>query len=204
MGNKLILVGPLTITLLAVQSVVIAGCWAPDTREPRGAIAVAAEAVEAGQPRRLFRVIDQRSRHALAAIQQSRAQAAGLIRSDYPTATQTEALAALGDAALATDAPDLFERRCPRTCQTELGALLGAPVSERTVQGEAGPELEIETATGTRVRLYKGKLGHYGIVFRRAELYAERDRAARELDQIRANAEVYRKRKALEAAQPPP
>jgi hypothetical protein len=202
MGNKLILVRPVTIALLANLLGATIGCWAPDTREPRGALAVAAEAVESGQPRRLFRVIDQRSRHALAAIQQARAEAVRLIRSDYPTAAQAEALAALGDAALATDVPDLFVRRCPATCQAELGALLGAPVQERVVEGEAGPELEIETATGSRVRLYRGKQGHYGIVFRRLELYEERDRAARELDQIRANAELYRKRKALEAPAP--
>jgi len=201
MGNKLILVEPATIAAWAVLFGMSGGCWAPDTREPRGALAVAAEAVEAGEPRRLFRVIDQRSRHALAAIQQARAEAAGLIRTDYPTAAQADALAALGDAALAADIPDLFERRCPTSCQAELGALLGAPVQERAVEGDAGPELEIETATGSRVRLYKGSDGHYGIVFRRAELYEERDRAARELEQIRQNAEVYRKRKALEAAQ---
>jgi hypothetical protein len=203
MGNKLILVGPVTITMLTALFAVVGGCWAPDTREPRGALAVAAEAIESDQPRRLFRVIDQRSRHALAAIQQARAEAAGLIRTDYPTTTQTEALTALGDAALATDAPDLFERRCTAACQAELGALLGAPVQERTVEGDAGPELEVETATGSRVRLYKGNDGHYGIVFRRAELFEERDRAARELEQIRQNAEVYRKRKTLEAAQAP-
>jgi hypothetical protein len=194
MGNKLIFVVVRIVVLIAVLS----GCWSPDTREPRGALALASQAVEAGDARMLFKVIDQRSRHALAAIQQARSAAAALIRADYPPQAQAAALAQLGDAALAADPAELFVRRCPKACQAELGATLGAPASERTVQGEAGPELEITTATGGHVRLFRGKEGHYGIVFRRQELSDERDRASRELEQIRANAEVYRKRKALE------
>jgi hypothetical protein len=190
MGNKLILIVASFGALL--------GCWSPDTREPRGALALAAQAVEAGDARMLFRVIDVRSRHALAAIQQARSEAAGLIRAHYPADGQAGALAQLGDAALATDVADLFARRCAKACQAEIGARLGAPTGEKVVQGEAGPELEITTATGGLLRLYKGKEGHYGLVFQRQELSAERDRAARELEQIRQNAEVYRKRKALE------
>lgn len=190
MGNKLILV----VGLIALP---LLGCGRPDTREPRGALAVAAQAIEAGDGRRLFLVIDQRSQFAMAAIQKARSQAAALIRADYPAELQAAALAQLGDAAVATDVADLFVRRCPRSCQHEIGALLGAPVHEKVVSGEAGPELEIDTATGTRVRLYKGKDGRYGLVFRRSELSDERDRAARELEQIEHNAAVYRKRKAL-------
>lgn len=193
MGNKLILA-------VLVSAAVVLGCGAPDTREPRGALALAAEAVAAGHAPTLFRVIDQRSRFALAAIQQARAEAAALVRADYPPEAQAAALAQLGDAALATDPADLFARRCTKPCMDQLGAQLGAPVRERAASGEAGPELEVETANGHRIRLMKSREGHYGIVFdRRHELFDERNRAARELEQIRANAEVYRKRKALEA-----
>ena len=113
-----------------------------------GALALASQAIEAGDARMLFRVIDQRSRHAFAAIQQARKQAAALVRSTYPAQAQASALAQLGDAALASDPADLFARRCPKACQAELGVGLGAPVRERTVEGEAGPELEVETANG--------------------------------------------------------
>src|SRR5687768_12442737 len=117
--------------------------------------------MEVGEVRTLFLVINPRSRHALAAIQQALKQAAALVRSTYPAHAQASALAQLGDAALASDPADLFERRCPKACQAELGVGLGAPISERTVQGEAGPELEVETATGGRFRLYRGREGHY-------------------------------------------
>jgi hypothetical protein len=190
MGNKMIFV--------VASFAMLLGCWSPDTREPRGALALASQAVEAGDAQLLFRVIDVRSRHALAAIQRARSEAAGLIRAHYPAEAQASALAQLGDAAVATDVTDLFVRRCPKACQVEIGARLGAPTGEKVVQGEAGPELEITTATGGTLRLYKGKEGHYGLVFHRRELSDERDRAARELEQIRQNADVYRKRKALE------
>jgi hypothetical protein len=190
MGNKLI--------FIVASFGAVLGCWSPDTREPRGALALASQAVEAGDAKLLFRVIDVRSRHALAAIHKARSEAAGLIRAHYPADAQASALAQLGDAAVATDVTDLFVRRCPKACQAEIGARLGAPAGEKVVQGEAGPELEITTATGGRLRLYKGKEGHYGLLFHRQALSDERDRAARELDQIRQNADIYRKRKALE------
>jgi len=59
MGNKLIFV---VVTAIAT----LLGCGGPDTREPRGALALAAQAIEAGQAPMLLRVIDERSRHALA------------------------------------------------------------------------------------------------------------------------------------------
>lgn len=139
--------------------------------------------------------MDQRSRHALAAIQAARSEARRLVLADYPAAEQAAALASLGDGALASDAADLFVRRCPARCQAELGRGLAAPVAERAV----GDELEVETAAGTKLRLHKGNDTWYGLVFRTAELAEERDRAARELDQIRQNADIYRKRRALEA-----
>jgi hypothetical protein len=194
MGNKLIF----AVLRIGVLIVVLSGCGSPDTREPRGALALASQAVEAGDARTLFRVIDERSRHALAAIQRARGASAALVRADYPPEAQAAALAQLGDAALATDPTELFVRRCPPACLAEIGATLGAPAGEQTVPGEAGPELEITTTTGGRVRLFKSKGGHYGIVFRRRELFDERNRASRELEQIRTNAKVYRKRKALE------
>jgi hypothetical protein len=170
------------------------GCGPSDPREPRGAIAAAAEAVERGDGRKLFRLMDQRSRHALSAIQKARSEARKLVLADYPAAEQGPALAGLGDAALARDAADLFVQRCPAACQAELGRGLAAPVAERAV----GDELEVETTAGTKLRLRRGNDTWYGLVFRTAELSEERDRAARELEQIRQNAEVYRKRRALE------
>lgn len=180
---------------LLAGSLLATACSAPDPHEPRGAMAAAAEAIEKGDGRSLFRLIDQRSRHALAAIRDARTEAYQLVQADYPDAEKPAALAALGDAAVARDAADLFVKRCPQSCQATLGQSLAAPTAEHpTPNGD----LEIETAAGTRVVLHRGKDGLYGLAFRNAELSTERDRASRELLQIRQNAEIYRRRRSLE------
>lgn len=172
----------------------VVGCGGPDAREVRGALAKAAEAVEAHDGRRLFRAIDQRARHALAGIQASAAKAKKMIESDYPEAEQSAAIAALGDAVLAADAADLFVRRCPEACQRAIGAALGAPVSERV----EGDETLVETTAGKQVRLYRGTDAHYGIVWNTEALMQERLERSRALDQIEKNAAIYRQRRALE------
>jgi hypothetical protein len=78
----------------------------------------------------------------------------------------------------------------------DLGARLGAPVA----QVARGAELEVRTARGGTLRLYRGKTGAYGIVWNTDALSAERSRAAREWIQIQKNAEVSRRRRAIEAA----
>jgi hypothetical protein len=192
-GDKFIF----AVTALAGFLGAVAACGPADPRDPRGAIAAAAEAVERGDGRKLFRLIDQRSRHAFSAIQAARSEARKLVLADYPSDEQGPALAVLGDAAVARDAADLFVQRCPAACQAEIGHSLAAPVAERKV----GDELEVETATGGKLRLRRGNDTWYGLVWKTAELSEERDRAARELEQIKQNAAVYRKRKALEAEQ---
>lgn len=76
----------------------------------------------------------------------------------------------------------------------EIGANLGAPVDE----SPAGDELLVRTAEGRSVRMFKGRDGFWGLVWRTQELSDERLRAARERSQIIANAEVYRRRRQLE------
>jgi hypothetical protein len=139
-------------------------------------------------------VIDQRARDALASIVKDRARAARLIRSDYPEAERPTALLALGDAVDVADPADLFAKRCTAACIAGLTAKLGAPVS----QAMRGDELEVHTAQGGTLRLRRGEDGRWGLPWNTAPLFEERSRAARELVQIRTNAEVYRRRRQLE------
>jgi hypothetical protein len=173
------------------------GCFDADPRSVRGALDAAARAVEANDGRALFRVIDRRSCDALASIVKDRARAARLVRADYPKPEQAAALQALGDG-LDVAGPDaLFAKRCAASCLADLGAKLGAPIK----QTARGDELEVETSRGGSLRLHRALDGWWGIVWNRPALYEERARAARELVQIRTNAEVYRRRRALEAGQ---
>jgi hypothetical protein len=190
---------PARTTVIFAAIVGISGlsaCSGPDRHTVRGALDAAARAVEAGDSRALFWVIDQRGRSAMAAIVKSRRRAARAIRADYPPAEREAMLAPIADAADAADPEALFARRCAAACRAELATQLGAPVSEAQRDGD----VEVQTSRGGRLRLHRGEDGAWGIVWNTAALSDERLRAARELLQIEANAAVYRRRRALEQA----
>jgi len=182
--------------LVAVAISCVLGCHDPDPRSVEGALDAAARALEARDGRALFRVVDQRARHALASIVKDRREAARVVRDTHPEPERARALAALGDAAEAADAPALFAARCDEPCMAALAAKIGAP-TERTTEGD---ELVVRTSRGETLRLHHGSDGWWGIVWRTEALGAERDRAAQDLRQIRENAEIYRRRRVLEAA----
>lgn len=166
-----------------------------DPRTVRGALAAAAQALEARDSGKLFRLIDQRARHAMASIVTSRGDAKRLIEADYPEPERSAALSALGDAALVTSAAELFARRCDEACMAGLALQVGAPTAEE----RSGDDVVVHTARGQTLHMHAGKDGGFGLVWNTEALSAERDEAARELTQIRDNAETYRRRRALEA-----
>lgn len=176
------------------------GCHDPDPRTVVGALDAAVRAVEAGDARRLFRLIDRRARAAMASIVADRREAAGLIASDYPAADRAAALASLGGVEQAVDAAGLFALRCTEACLRDFGSKLGAPVRE-IPQGPS--ELQVHTAPGAVLQLHRGRDGWWGLVWNTEALSHERDTAARELLQVKANAEVYRRRRALEQGAAP-
>ncbi len=181
----------LGLALLVACTVSCGG--AADPRDVDGALSRAADALAQRDARGLFRVIDQRARHALSAITESRRAAALLIKQSYPAAAQAPALAELGDAANAKDAADLFGMRCDAACLDGLSQQVGAPLETR----KEGAELVVKTARGSELRLYRGTDTWYGLVWNTEALSRERDRATAELDQIKSNAAVYRQQNEL-------
>lgn len=179
--------------LILALSSLFACASSADPRTVEGALARAASALAEDDPTALFRVIDQRARHAMAAIVQARKEAAEVIRKSYPEAERERALAALGDAKDAADAAALFAMRCPTTCRRELAARVGAPAEQR----EEGEIVVVRTARGSEVRLYRGNDTWYGIEWHTDELIRERTRAAAELDLVQRNAKLYEERDAL-------
>lgn len=173
------------------------GC-SPDLRTVRGALAAASDALALDDPRSLFEVLDCRSRAALYSISRDRLSAAQLIQAEYAATDRAAALEELGDAARSRDAADLFSMRCPRACRARLAADLGAPLGQ-VVRGD---EVEVFTARGGRVRLHRCQ-NEWGLAWNPARLSDESSRAARELAQIRRNATVYQRRRALAAALAP-
>ncbi len=174
---------------------------ASDPREIEGAIRYMAEALRADAPERLFRVIDARSRHAMASIVQDRRAAADVIRRQYPEPERASALAQLGDAAGAGNAAALFAARCDSACRTTLAAKLAAP--ERV----DGDELDVvvHTVRGATLHFHRLAPGDWwGLVWHTEELDTERSRAAEERRTIETNAAVYERSRRLERGDPPP
>lgn len=156
-------------------------------------MAYASAALEDRAMNRFFRVIDERSRHALYSIHADRTAAAAAIEADYPQELQEAALRALGPVG-ATSPAELFAERCGASCQQEFAREIGAPMEEEVV----GDELLVTTSRG-QIRLYRDDEGSWwGIVWKREELDRERDRAGQDLRQIEANSETYRRRQALQ------
>jgi hypothetical protein len=178
---------------LLVTIVVGACVGEPDARTVEGALAKAATALARNDASGLFRVIDQRARHALAAIVQARHEAAEIIRKSYPAGEQERALGELGDALGAKDAAALFALRCPQTCRDELAARVGAPADVKS----DGPVTIVRTARGSELRLFHGTDTWYGIEWQTEAVSRERDRAAAELDLVRKNGELYAQQNAL-------
>jgi len=164
-------------------------------------LAFAARAIEDGDSRQLYQVIDERARHALHSIVHDRNAAAAIVRETYPDSEQRRALTELGDAVLVEDAAGLFEARCDASCRAELGATIGGV--ERTEEDEG--ELVVHTTRGVDLRLYRRGEGHWwGIVWRTEALDRERSRANQDLRRVEANAETYRRRNRLEGREESP
>jgi hypothetical protein len=172
---------------------VFEGC-SPDLRTVAGTLDGAARAIECGSGRALFEVLDERSRAALYSISRDNREAARLIRADYPVSERFASLRALGNAALARDAADLFSVRCPAACQARLTAGVGAP---QAMTPRAQDEVAVTTARGGTLLLFRGRTGSWGLVWNTAALAEERLQASRELRQVVRNAATYRKRRAL-------
>jgi hypothetical protein len=182
-----------TVAVLATLLAFTPACR-PDLKQPEGALAQAAQAASARDGAAMFQALDERARHALAAVVKARAQAKSIILKSYPADAQPEALAALGDAAEVDSPEALFARRCPQACLDELAQRLSAP---REIRHE-GPLAVVEMVRGGQVMLYRGKDERYGLVWNSEALQRESRRAFAELDLVHKNAELYEKQRNLE------
>ena len=168
----------------------------PDPRSVGGALSFAANRIEARDAEGLYRVIDERARHAMISIVADRHRAAEAIEADYPEEERRRALESLGQASRVADAPALFAARCDRECMQEMASRIAASRSTR----REDDLLIVTTVLDTEVRLFRREDGHwYGIVWHTEELIRERARANRDLALIERNAETYARRRELSA-----
>jgi hypothetical protein len=185
----------LAVLLLAA---VAAACGdrEPDPRTVPGALAAALAAADAHDGRALYKLVDQRARRSICAVLFDRHAARDLVRAHYPDEARGPTLADLGDAAEATDAADLFARRCDAACFRWYATALAAP---EDVAAHGAGDVVVRTARGTTLHMHRGSDGWWGVTRdgeneRLAEeaLDAGRDRA-----EIEEAARVYDRRRDL-------
>jgi hypothetical protein len=185
-------------TLLAVVvlvTVVVAGGsmaiarrpFPPDTT-PEGAYARIALAVAERRPRDAFAYLETEAQWASFTIRDLRQKACDRVRATYPPAEQAKLLGAWQEEANAPDGPDVFALFAARRgwIQRLERDLSGAAHVE--VQGERAT---VVTARGTRYPFRRRDNGIWGLTLFTAELDAEAERAARDLEVVERAASDY-------------
>jgi hypothetical protein len=166
----------------------------PPDRTPEGAYARIAKAVAEQRPRDVFAYLEQDAQDAAFSTRDMRKAACDAIERSYPQGGERDALlAAYRPEATARDAADVFLLiGAQRGFLARLRKDLSGFVSVEMV----GDRATVVTAHGTRYSFRLRPNGVWGLTLFSAELLAESERAARDLETVRAAAEDYARAKA--------
>ncbi|MBV9949098.1 MAG: hypothetical protein JOZ69_19780 [Myxococcales bacterium] len=159
----------------------------PDTT-PEGAYARVAFDIAEGRPRETFAYVETEAQWAAYTIRDMRKRACGLVRAHYPAAERQRLLAAWQGEADAPDGADVYV-----LLATGRGWFARL---ERDLSGVAHVEIRGERATvvtarGTRYPFRRRDNGIWGLTGFTAELEAEAERAARDLEVVERDAADY-------------
>jgi hypothetical protein len=177
--------------MLAVMGVVafflLRRPFPPDTT-PDGAYMRIAQNVAADDPKGVFAYTEQDAQWACFTIHDARAKARARIEASYPEPERTRLLAEYASLAKAPDGSDVFallyvERGWARRLKKDLSGVVSVEV--------AGDRASVITAHGTRWPFRRRPNGIWGITIFTAELLADAQKAARDLDVVNAAADVY-------------
>jgi hypothetical protein len=178
--------------LLAVS--VVAGSWAigrqpfPPETTPEGAYTRIAYAIAQRRPRDAFAYLETDAQWAAYSVRDMRRKACDRVRASYPPEERPRVLDAWRAEGDAPDGSDVF-------------ALLAVsrgwvPRLERDLSGVdhveiAGERATVVTSRGTRYPFRRRENGIWGLTIFTAELTAEAERAARDLDVVERTAADY-------------
>ena len=183
----LALTGAVVVLLAAGSMAVSRRPFPPDTT-PEGAYARIALAVADRWPRDLFAYLETEAQWASFTVRDLRRTACDRVRASYPPGEQARLLGAWQDLADAPDGPDVFALYATRLGW--MGRL------ERDLSGVAHVEVQGERATvvtarGTRYPFRRRDNGIWGLTIFTAELSAEAEKAARDLEVVERAAADY-------------
>jgi hypothetical protein len=168
------------------------GEFAPETR-PEGAYARIALAIAERRPRDTFAYLETEAQWASYTIRDDRKKACERVRASYPPDVAAPLLSAWNDEAAAPDGADVFALMASRK-----GWI---PRLERDLSGAKNVDVQGERATvvtarGTRYPFRRRDNGIWGLTIFTAELQAEAERAARDLEVVEQAARDYERAKA--------
>jgi hypothetical protein len=186
--RPLLIVGGLVALSLAVGSWAIARHPFPPEKTPEGAYTRIAFAIAERRPRDAFAYLETDAQWAAYTVRDMRRQACDRVRASYPPGDHARPLGAWQEQADAPDGADVF-------------ALLASSRGwiarlERDLSGIAQVELAGERATvvtarGTRYPFHLRDNGIWGLTIFTAELTAEAEHAARDLEVVERAAADY-------------
>jgi hypothetical protein len=159
----------------------------PDTK-PEGAYVRIVLAISEGRPRDCFAYLETQAQWASYTIRDFRSQAAARIAKAYPEPERTAELATYRKQAEAGDGADVWlslaeSRGFIARLRKDLSGIERIETS--------GERATIETARGTRYTFRRRDNGIWGLTMFTAELLAESEKAARDLEVVKRAADDY-------------
>ncbi len=174
--------------LLAVGFVVQNRTSFPKDTTPEGAYARIVLAISEGHPRDCFAYLETQAQWASFTIHDYRSQAAARISKSYPEPEKNVELATYRKQSEAHDGADVWLSLAE---SRGFLARLRKDLSGIERVEAAGERATIETARGTRYAFRRRENGIWGLTMFTAELMAESEKAARDLEMVKRAADDY-------------
>lgn len=173
--------------LYAAWRVFVVQPFPPDTT-PQGAYLRIAKNLGDDHPREVFAYLETDAQWAAYSIRDLRKEALGAVRTGYPAAEGAPLVAAYGPEGEAADGADVFVLQARK--RGWIGRLRRDLSGIKSVEVE-GQRATVVTVRGTRYPFRRRDNGIWGLTLFTADLVAEKERAARDLDMVRAAAADY-------------
>jgi hypothetical protein len=186
--RTLLVLAAIVASLVVAGSVAIARRPFPPDTTPEGAYDRIALAIAERHPRDAFAYLETEAQWACFSIRDLRKRASDRVRAAYPPAEQPKLLDAWREEAEAPDGPDVFVLMAARDgwvarLQRDLSG-----VAHVDVQGERAT---VVTVRNTRYPFRRRDNGIWGLTIFTAQLQAEAERAARDLEMVEKAAGDY-------------
>lgn len=160
----------------------------PKDTTPEGAYARIVLGVTKGNPRQCFAYLETQAQWASYTIRDYRTKAAGIVARDYPEPEKSALLASYRGQADVPDGADTWltlaeSRGWITRLRKDLSGMKQVEI--------AGERATVETARGTRYAFRRRENGIWGLTTFTAELVAEAEKAARDLEMVTKAARDY-------------